>query len=61
MAHREEIIEIFNTYSENQKFLFEKNLLQFLIQEQYALDMTKNSAFEIIQKYEPIEEGMLTF
>ncbi|XP_032711315.1 1-phosphatidylinositol 4,5-bisphosphate phosphodiesterase zeta-1 isoform X3 [Lontra canadensis] len=56
MAHREEIIEIFNTYSENQKFLFEKNLLQFLIQEQYALDMTKNTAFEIIQKYEPIEE-----
>uniref|UniRef100_A0A7N5JNB1 Phosphoinositide phospholipase C n=1 Tax=Ailuropoda melanoleuca TaxID=9646 RepID=A0A7N5JNB1_AILME len=56
IAHREEIIEIFNTYSGNQKFLFEKNLLQFLIQEQYALDMTTNIAFEIIQKYEPIEE-----
>ncbi|CAD7672091.1 unnamed protein product [Nyctereutes procyonoides] len=56
IAHREEIVEIFNTYSGNQKFLFEKNLLEFLKQEQYALDMRKNIAFEIIQKYEPIEE-----
>ncbi|GAB5573588.1 1-phosphatidylinositol 4 [Prionailurus iriomotensis] len=56
IAHREEIVEIFNTYSGNQKFLVEKNLLQFLIQEQYILDMSQNIAFEIIQKYEPIEE-----
>ncbi|XP_042801858.1 1-phosphatidylinositol 4,5-bisphosphate phosphodiesterase zeta-1 isoform X4 [Panthera leo] len=56
IAHREEIVEIFNTYSGNQKFLVEKNLLQFLIQEQYILDMSQNVAFEIIQKYEPIEE-----
>eukprot|EP00069_Balaena_mysticetus_P002077 bmy_15743T0 len=56
IAHREEIIEIFNTYSENQKFLFEKNLAQFLTQEQYTLDINKSTASEIIQKYEPIEE-----
>lgn len=61
IAHREEIIEIFNTYSENRKFLFEKNLAQFLTQEQYTLDINKSIASEIIQKYEPIEEGMLVF
>ncbi|XP_057557632.1 1-phosphatidylinositol 4,5-bisphosphate phosphodiesterase zeta-1 [Hippopotamus amphibius kiboko] len=56
IAHREEIIEIFNTYSENRKFLFEKNLAEFLTQEQYTLDMNKSIASEIIKKYEPIEE-----
>ncbi|KAF5912542.1 hypothetical protein HPG69_004213 [Diceros bicornis minor] len=56
IAHREEIIEIFNTYSGNRKFLFEKNLAEFLTQEQFSLDMTKSIASEIIQKYEPIEE-----
>ncbi|XP_058937561.1 1-phosphatidylinositol 4,5-bisphosphate phosphodiesterase zeta-1 [Kogia breviceps] len=56
IAHREEIIEIFNTYSENRKFIFEKNLAQFLTQEQYTLDINKSIASEIIQKYEPIEE-----
>uniref|UniRef100_A0A8C0CTS4 Phosphoinositide phospholipase C n=1 Tax=Balaenoptera musculus TaxID=9771 RepID=A0A8C0CTS4_BALMU len=56
IAHREEIIEIFNTCSENRKFLFEKNLAQFLTQEQYTLDINKSTASEIIQKYEPIEE-----
>ncbi|XP_039104932.1 1-phosphatidylinositol 4,5-bisphosphate phosphodiesterase zeta-1 isoform X2 [Hyaena hyaena] len=56
ITHREEIVEIFNTYSGNRKLLFEKNLVQFLIQEQYILDMNHTIAFEIIQKYEPIEE-----
>ncbi|XP_074175472.1 1-phosphatidylinositol 4,5-bisphosphate phosphodiesterase zeta-1 [Rhinolophus sinicus] len=56
IAHREEIIEIFNTYSENRKFLFEQNLVDFLEQEQYICSMNKNIASEIIQKYEPIEE-----
>uniref|UniRef100_A0A673T7F4 Phosphoinositide phospholipase C n=1 Tax=Suricata suricatta TaxID=37032 RepID=A0A673T7F4_SURSU len=56
ITHREEIVEIFNTYSGNRKLLFENNLVQFLIQEQYILDMNKTIAFEIIKKYEPIEE-----
>ncbi|XP_054446776.1 1-phosphatidylinositol 4,5-bisphosphate phosphodiesterase zeta-1 [Pteronotus mesoamericanus] len=56
IAHREEIIEIFNTYSENRKFLFEKNLVDFLTQEQYMFIKNKSIVSEIIQKYEPIEE-----
>ncbi|XP_012588274.1 PREDICTED: 1-phosphatidylinositol 4,5-bisphosphate phosphodiesterase zeta-1 [Condylura cristata] len=58
LTHREEIIEIFNTYAENRKFLIEGNLVKFLIQEQFLLDINKSikNASEIIQKYEPIEE-----
>ncbi|XP_072810296.1 1-phosphatidylinositol 4,5-bisphosphate phosphodiesterase zeta-1 [Vicugna pacos] len=56
IAHREEITEIFNTYSENRKFLFEKNLVEFLTQEQYVFNINQSFAYEIIQKYEPIEE-----
>ncbi|XP_015979598.2 1-phosphatidylinositol 4,5-bisphosphate phosphodiesterase zeta-1 [Rousettus aegyptiacus] len=56
IAHREEILEIFNTYSENRKVLLEKNLVDFLTQEQYMLNTSKSFASEIIQKYEPIEE-----
>lgn len=61
IAHREEIIEIFNAYSENRKILFERNLIDFLTQEQYSLDINRSIVYEIIQKYEPIEEGMLVF
>ncbi|XP_059742130.1 1-phosphatidylinositol 4,5-bisphosphate phosphodiesterase zeta-1 isoform X2 [Bos javanicus] len=56
ITYREEIIEIFNTYSENRKILLEKNLVEFLMREQYTLDFNKSIASEIIQKYEPIEE-----
>ncbi|XP_023081959.1 1-phosphatidylinositol 4,5-bisphosphate phosphodiesterase zeta-1 isoform X1 [Piliocolobus tephrosceles] len=56
ITHREEIVEIFNAYSENRKILLENNLVQFLTQEQYIAEMSKTIAFEIIQKYEPIEE-----
>uniref|UniRef100_A0A0D9R6Y3 Phosphoinositide phospholipase C n=2 Tax=Chlorocebus sabaeus TaxID=60711 RepID=A0A0D9R6Y3_CHLSB len=56
ITHREEIVEIFNAYSENRKILLENNLVQFLTQEQYTAEMSKTIAFEIIQKYEPIEE-----
>lgn len=61
LTHREEIVEIFNAYSENRKILLENNLVQFLTQEQYTTEMSKTIAFEIIQKYEPIEEGMFAF
>ncbi|XP_006866122.1 PREDICTED: 1-phosphatidylinositol 4,5-bisphosphate phosphodiesterase zeta-1 [Chrysochloris asiatica] len=56
VAHREEIMEIFNTYSPNRKILFQRNLIDFLRQEQFIINMTKTIAYEIIQKYEPIEE-----
>ncbi|XP_007942631.1 1-phosphatidylinositol 4,5-bisphosphate phosphodiesterase zeta-1 [Orycteropus afer afer] len=49
-------MEIFNTYSPNRKILFERDLVEFLRQEQYIVEMTKTIAYEIIQKYEPIEE-----
>ncbi|KAF6121046.1 phospholipase C zeta 1 [Phyllostomus discolor] len=56
IAHREEITEIFNTYSEDRKFLYEKNLVAFLTQEQYVFNMNRSIVFEIIEKYEPIVE-----
>ncbi|XP_034368020.1 1-phosphatidylinositol 4,5-bisphosphate phosphodiesterase zeta-1 isoform X1 [Arvicanthis niloticus] len=56
IAHREEITEIFNTYTENRKLLSENSLIEFLTQEQYEMETDKYDLAEIIQKYEPIEE-----
>uniref|UniRef100_A0A8C2LAF9 Phosphoinositide phospholipase C n=1 Tax=Cricetulus griseus TaxID=10029 RepID=A0A8C2LAF9_CRIGR len=56
IAYREEITEIFNTYSENRKTLSEENLTEFLTQEQYELDINDSLSSKIIQKYEPIDE-----
>ncbi|XP_036889862.1 1-phosphatidylinositol 4,5-bisphosphate phosphodiesterase zeta-1 [Sturnira hondurensis] len=56
IVHREEIIEIFNTYSEDRKFLYENNLVDFLTQEQYMFNMSRSIVSEIIEKYEPIIE-----
>nr|XP_042130147.1 1-phosphatidylinositol 4,5-bisphosphate phosphodiesterase zeta-1 isoform X2 [Peromyscus maniculatus bairdii] len=65
IAHREEIIEIFNTYSENRKILSEKSLTEFLTREQYELELNYPISTEIIQKYEPIDEvknkGQMSF
>ncbi|NP_001268572.1 1-phosphatidylinositol 4,5-bisphosphate phosphodiesterase zeta-1 [Mesocricetus auratus] len=65
IAHREEIIEIFNTYSENRKILSEKSLTEFLTREQYELEENDSLSTEIIQKYEPIDEvknkGQISF
>ncbi|KAL6082595.1 hypothetical protein STEG23_001626, partial [Scotinomys teguina] len=62
---REEIIEIFNTYSENRKILSEENLTEFLTQEQFELELNYSILTEIIQKYEPIDEvknkGQMSF
>ncbi|OBS60456.1 hypothetical protein A6R68_08423, partial [Neotoma lepida] len=52
----EEIIEIFNTYSENRKILSEENLTKFLTREQYELELNYPISTKIIQKYEPIDE-----
>ncbi|KAM7114764.1 1-phosphatidylinositol 4,5-bisphosphate phosphodiesterase zeta-1 [Molossus nigricans] len=59
IAYREEIIEIFHTYSENRKLIVEKNLANFLTQEQYMCtnNMSESIASEIIKKYEPIEKA----
>ncbi|XP_031794237.1 1-phosphatidylinositol 4,5-bisphosphate phosphodiesterase zeta-1 isoform X3 [Sarcophilus harrisii] len=54
-AYREEVVEIFNTYSSNRK-MSEQNLIKFLKQEQYV-QMSDTIASEIIQKYEPIKEA----
>nr|XP_048288455.1 1-phosphatidylinositol 4,5-bisphosphate phosphodiesterase zeta-1 isoform X2 [Myodes glareolus] len=65
IAHREEIIEIFNTYSENRKILSGNSLTEFLTQEQYELEIDYSASTEIIQKYEPIDEmknkGQMSF
>ncbi|CAO2607063.1 1-phosphatidylinositol 4,5-bisphosphate phosphodiesterase zeta-1, partial [Lemmus lemmus] len=65
IAHREEIVEIFNTYSENRKILSENNLTDFLMQEQYELEINYSTSTEIIEKYEPIaevkKEGQMSF
>ncbi|XP_038174206.1 1-phosphatidylinositol 4,5-bisphosphate phosphodiesterase zeta-1 [Arvicola amphibius] len=65
ITHREEIIEIFNTYSKNRKFLSENNLTEFLTQEQYELEINYSASTEIIKKYEPIDEmkneGQMSF
>ncbi|XP_006888547.1 PREDICTED: 1-phosphatidylinositol 4,5-bisphosphate phosphodiesterase zeta-1 [Elephantulus edwardii] len=49
-------MEIFNTYSPNRRILFERDLIEFLTQEQCVDKMVRIIASEIIEKYEPIEE-----
>ncbi|XP_060239358.1 1-phosphatidylinositol 4,5-bisphosphate phosphodiesterase zeta-1 [Meriones unguiculatus] len=56
ITYREEILEIFNTYSKNRKILSEKNLTEFLTQEQYEVIENHSLSTEIIKKYEPIDE-----
>ncbi|XP_028636899.1 1-phosphatidylinositol 4,5-bisphosphate phosphodiesterase zeta-1 [Grammomys surdaster] len=56
IVHREEITEIFNTYTENRKLLSENSLTEFLTQEQYEMEIDQYVLAEIIRKYEPIEE-----
>ncbi|NP_473407.2 1-phosphatidylinositol 4,5-bisphosphate phosphodiesterase zeta-1 [Mus musculus] len=56
IVHREEITEIFNTYTENRKILSENSLIEFLTQEQYEMEIDHSDSVEIINKYEPIEE-----
>ncbi|XP_031239593.1 1-phosphatidylinositol 4,5-bisphosphate phosphodiesterase zeta-1 isoform X2 [Mastomys coucha] len=56
IVHREEITEIFNTYTENRKILSESSLIEFLTQEQYEMEIDHSESAEIIEKYEPIAE-----
>ncbi|XP_036314765.1 1-phosphatidylinositol 4,5-bisphosphate phosphodiesterase zeta-1, partial [Pipistrellus kuhlii] len=56
IVYREEIIEIFNAYSENRKILFEKNLDDFLRKEQYIVNLSESIASATIEKYEPVQE-----
>ncbi|XP_055990572.1 1-phosphatidylinositol 4,5-bisphosphate phosphodiesterase zeta-1 [Sorex fumeus] len=56
VAHREELLEIFNAYSEDRKFIYKKNMINFLTKEQYILDVNDSVVYDIFEKYEPIEE-----
>ncbi|XP_006269533.4 1-phosphatidylinositol 4,5-bisphosphate phosphodiesterase zeta-1, partial [Alligator mississippiensis] len=56
LAHRNEIQELFFSYSPNHKILTEVNLLEFLKKEQFETEATEATASELIMKYEPIEE-----
>nr|XP_012788858.1 unnamed protein product [Sorex araneus] len=56
IAHREELLEIFNAYSEDRKFIHNHNMINFLTKEQYILDVNDSVVYEIFEKYEPIEE-----
>ncbi|XP_067415072.1 1-phosphatidylinositol 4,5-bisphosphate phosphodiesterase zeta-1 [Emydura macquarii macquarii] len=56
LAHRNEIHELFSSYSPNHKILPEINLIEFLKKEQFVIDADETIASELIAKYEPIEE-----
>uniref|UniRef100_A0A7M4FYW5 Phosphoinositide phospholipase C n=1 Tax=Crocodylus porosus TaxID=8502 RepID=A0A7M4FYW5_CROPO len=56
LAHRNEIQELFFSYSPNHKILTEANLLEFLKKEQFETEATEATASELIMRYEPIEE-----
>ncbi|XP_028904496.1 1-phosphatidylinositol 4,5-bisphosphate phosphodiesterase zeta-1 isoform X1 [Ornithorhynchus anatinus] len=56
LAHKEEILEIFNAYSANRKILPKPKLMEFLQREQFIMDMVSQVACAIIDQYEPIEE-----
>uniref|UniRef100_A0A8C8SV19 Phosphoinositide phospholipase C n=1 Tax=Pelusios castaneus TaxID=367368 RepID=A0A8C8SV19_9SAUR len=59
IAHRNEIHELFCSYSPNHKILSETNLIEFLKKEQFEIHAADTIASELIAKYEPIEEGTL--
>ncbi|NXA36755.1 PLCZ1 phosphodiesterase, partial [Eudromia elegans] len=58
LVHRPEFHELFCTYSPNHRVLTAAELITFLKKEQFDTEANETTAFEIISKYEPIEEGM---
>ncbi|XP_008947133.1 PREDICTED: 1-phosphatidylinositol 4,5-bisphosphate phosphodiesterase zeta-1-like, partial [Merops nubicus] len=56
IVHRQEFVELFRVYSPNCKIIAHTELIEFLRKEQYNTDACEATAFEIILKYEPIEE-----
>ncbi|XP_017679399.1 PREDICTED: 1-phosphatidylinositol 4,5-bisphosphate phosphodiesterase zeta-1 isoform X1 [Lepidothrix coronata] len=56
IVHRSEFQELFRAYSPDGKILPDSQLIKFLVKEQFYTDATETTAFELISKYEPIDE-----
>ncbi|XP_050180481.1 1-phosphatidylinositol 4,5-bisphosphate phosphodiesterase zeta-1 isoform X2 [Myiozetetes cayanensis] len=56
IVHRSEFQELFRAYSPDGKILPDSQLIKFLVKEQFHTEATETTAFELISKYEPIDE-----
>ncbi|NXA10122.1 PLCZ1 phosphodiesterase, partial [Sapayoa aenigma] len=56
IVHRTEFQELFRAYSPDGKILPDTQLTKFLIKEQFQTEASETTAFELILKYEPIDE-----
>ncbi|NXF08170.1 PLCZ1 phosphodiesterase, partial [Smithornis capensis] len=56
IMHRSEYQELFRAYSPDGRILPDSQLIKFLIKEQFETEASETTAFEIISKYEPIDE-----
>ncbi|XP_051640427.1 1-phosphatidylinositol 4,5-bisphosphate phosphodiesterase zeta-1 isoform X1 [Manacus candei] len=56
IVHRSEFQELFRAYSPDGKILPDSQLIKFLVKEQFYTEATETTAFELISKYEPIDE-----
>ncbi|NWS94031.1 PLCZ1 phosphodiesterase, partial [Mionectes macconnelli] len=56
IMHRSEFQELFRAYSPDGKILPDSQLIKFLVKEQFHTEATETTAFELISKYEPIDE-----
>lgn len=59
LTQRDEVLEIFQEYSEDGKKLTLLEFVDFLQQEQMEVDGTDELAMELIDRYEPSETGEL--
>ncbi|KAJ7400539.1 hypothetical protein BTVI_104475 [Pitangus sulphuratus] len=57
IVHRSEFQELFRAYSPDGKILPDSQLIKFLVKEQFHTEASETTAFELISKYEPIDEG----
>lgn len=57
LTQRDEVLEIFQQYSEDSKKLTLLEFVDFLQQEQMEVDGTDELAMELIDRYEPSETG----
>ncbi|NXC34856.1 PLCZ1 phosphodiesterase, partial [Campylorhamphus procurvoides] len=56
LVHRAEFQELFRAYSPDGQILPDTQLVKFLVKEQFQTEASETTAFEIISKYEPIDE-----
>lgn len=59
LTQRDEVLEIFQEYSEDGKKLTLLEFVDFLQQEQMEIEGTDELAMELIDRYEPSETGEL--